>query len=158
MTWVHFHKSPEAEKFLMLSDWSACNLAKKKKSQLQPVAATYPRSAWHGSASSYTLKIDKIQTVRKKDGRGADNLGGWGHACCVESHHITTYVLITNSKANMNTIRGQHYWKDSKQAWEEKQVYNKSLLLLMSSAPQPLQWLYIHNEWMIVPSQPVLPQ
>lgn len=71
----------------------------------------------------------------------------------------TCYVLLTDSKAgnseeftNVNTIRGQHYWGDSrKQAWEEKQLFNKSLLLLISSAPQPLfndciltmtEWLY----------------
>lgn len=71
----------------------------------------------------------------------------------------TGYVLLNGSKAgnleeftNVNTIRGQHYWGDSrKQAWEEKQMFNKSLLLLISNAPQPLfndciltmtEWLY----------------
>lgn len=163
MTWVHFHKSPEAEKFLIQPDWRASDLA-KKKSQSQSVAATHPESAWHGSPNSYTLKINNIQTVRKRDGRGVGKLWGWGRACWAESHPTAIYILLPNSKAGNSggkceQHRGQHCWRDSrKQAWEEKQVFNKSLLLLISSAPQTLQWLCIHNEWMIVPSQPVLPQ
>lgn len=72
MTLDHFPKSPEAKKFLILPDRSACDLA-KQKSQSQTDKATSTESPWHRSTSSYRLKIGNSQTVRKRDGRGANN-------------------------------------------------------------------------------------
>lgn len=72
MTLDHFHKSPEAENSLILPDQSACALA-KQKSQSQTVAATSAQFPWHRSTSSYRLMLGNIQTVRKRDGKGANN-------------------------------------------------------------------------------------
>lgn len=67
----HFHKSPEAEKLLILPDRSACDLA-KQNSQSQTAAATNAVSLAQ-STSSQRLKTGNIQTVRKRDGRGANS-------------------------------------------------------------------------------------
>lgn len=92
---LNFHKSPKAEKFFILPDWSTCDLA-KQKSQSQTVAATYAQSPWHRSTSSYRLKIGNIQTVR---GMGEVQTTDDGGAVAAEWSLTTCYVLLTNSKA-----------------------------------------------------------
>lgn len=44
----------------------------------------------------------------------------------LQSTSCSPIVRLVIQKANVNTIRGQHYWRDSrKQAWEEKQVFKQ---------------------------------